>query len=159
MNTANRQTFIDNLLATNNVAQQSMHEGHHPFAAILVGPDNRTILMTQFNIDTVNHAEATLARAAAAKYSANYLWTCTLYSTVEPCAMCAGTIYWANIGQVVFAMTEKQLFKFTGDHNENPTMDLPCRDVFKAGQKNIQVRGPYAEVEPQIAALHEKFWN
>jgi tRNA(Arg) A34 adenosine deaminase TadA len=55
--------------------------------------------MEQGNVDSVNHAEAVLARAAAQRLHAPALWGCTLVTTVEPCAMCAGTQYWAHIGR------------------------------------------------------------
>jgi NitT/TauT family transport system permease protein len=88
-----------------------------------------------------------------------YLWQCTLVTTVEPCAMCAGTQYWAHIGRLVYGMTESRLLQLTGNHHENPTMDLPCRDVFARGQKAMEVIGPVPEVEAEIAALHRDFWS
>ncbi len=147
------------LLAANEVARQTMHQGHHPFAAILIAADNETVLMTQGNINTVNHAESTLARLAAEKYTAEFLWGCTLYTTVEPCAMCAGTQYWANIGRLVYGMSERQLLDFTGANSENPTMDIPSRYVFAHSQKSIKVWGPVESVLEPIAKLHQYFWN
>jgi hypothetical protein len=47
----------------------------------------------------------------------------------------------------------------TGNHDENPTLDLPCREVFARGQKAVEVIGPVAEVEDEIAALHRGFWR
>ena len=73
--------------------------------------------------------------------------------------MCAGTQYWANIGRLVYGMTERRLLELTGKHGENPTMDLPCRTVLAAGQKSIDVIGPVPEVEPEIAELHRDFWK
>ena len=52
-----------------------------PFAAVLVGPDHETVLLTHQSVDHVNHAEASLARMGACHYTQEYLWTCTLYST------------------------------------------------------------------------------
>ena len=135
-----------------------MSLGRHPFGAVLVAPDGETVLAEQGNVDTVNHAESVLARTAALNFSADYLWDCTLVTTAEPCAMCAGTQYWANIGRVVFGMTEKALLDLTGNQAENPSLDLPCRDVFARGQKVIDVIGPVPEVEAEIAALHLDFW-
>ena len=136
-----------------------MSLGRHPFGAILVAPDGETVLAEQGNVDTVNHAESVLARIAAQNYSADYLWQCTLVTTVEPCAMCAGTQYWAHIGRLVYGMTESRLLELTGNHDENPTMALPCREVFARGQKAVEVIGPVAEVEEDIAALHRGFWK
>ena len=147
------------LRSANAIAKRSLDAGHHPFGAVLVGPDHETVLSEQGNIDTVNHAEAVLARMAAKAWTADELWTCTLYTTVEPCCMCAGTQYWAHIGRLVYGMDEQRLLQFTGDHPENATLALPCRAVFAACQKAIRVWGPVAEVEAEIAALHVAFWQ
>ena len=147
------------LRRANEVARLALAQGHHPFGAILVAPDLETVLLTQGNVDTVNHAESVLARMAAGKYAPDFLGGCTLVTTVEPCAMCAGTQYWANIGSLVFGLTERRLLGLTGNHAENPTLDLPCRTVFAAGQKTIRVIGPVAEVEAEIAVLHSSFWT
>ena len=151
--------IVRHLRQANAIAQRALDAGHHPFGALLVGPDHETVLMEQGNVDSVNHAEAVLARTAAARWTPDELWRCTLYTTVEPCCMCAGTQYWAHIGRVVYGMSETRLLEFTGDHAENPTMDLPCREVFAHGQKAIRVLGPVAEVEAEIAALHVAFWQ
>ena len=50
--------------------------------------------------------------------------------------MCAGTIYWAHIGRVVYGLSERALLEHTGAHPQNPTLDLPCREVFARGQKS-----------------------
>ena len=147
------------LRAANAIAQRALDAGHHPFGALLVAPDHETVLIEQGNVDSVNHAEAVLARTAAQQYDAAYLWGCTLYTTVEPCCMCAGTQYWAHIGGLVYGMEERRLLQLTGNHAENPTMDLPCREVFAHGQKAIRVIGPVPEVEAEIAALHLAFWQ
>ena len=147
------------LRAANAIARRALGAGHHPFGALLIGADHETVLLEQGNVDTVNHAEAVLAREAAARWTPAELWHCTLYTTVEPCCMCAGTQYWAHIGRVVYGMEERRLLELTGNHAENPTMDLPCRAVFAHGQKPIRVHGPVSEVEDEIAALHIAFWQ
>ena len=147
------------LRTANAVAKRALDAGHHPFGAVLVGPDHETVLTEQGNIDSVNHAEAVLARMAAKAWTPDELWGCTLYTTVEPCCMCAGTQYWAHIGRLVYGMDEQRLLQFTGDHPENATLALPCRTVFARGQKDIRVWGPVPEVEDEIAALHVAFWR
>jgi tRNA(Arg) A34 adenosine deaminase TadA len=147
------------LRRANAVAEQVMREGHHPFGALLVAPDHETVLMTQGNLDSVNHAEAVLAREAAKRFTPEQLWPCTLVTTVEPCAMCAGTQYWAHIGRVVYGMSEHRLLQITGNHAENPTLALPCRELFERGQKAMDVIGPITEVETEIAELHLRFWR
>ncbi|WP_296493438.1 nucleoside deaminase [Rhodoferax sp.] len=153
------EQVIRHLRRANAVARRAMDLGRHPFGAILVAPDGDTVLAEQGNVDTVNHAESTLARSAATNFTPDYLWQCTLVTTVEPCAMCAGTQYWSNIGRLVYGMTERRLLQLTGSHTENPTMDMPCRSVFAAGQKPVEVVGPVAAVEAEISALHQTFWH
>jgi tRNA(Arg) A34 adenosine deaminase TadA len=155
----NSEQVVRALQKANEVARQAMEQGHHPFGAVLIAPDGETVLMEQGNINTVNHAEATLIRVAAEKYSADYLWQCSLVTTVEPCAMCSGTLYWANIGRVVYGMAEARLLAFTSNNSQNPTLDLPCRTVFLHGQKAIEVIGPVADAEEEIASLHKNFWQ
>lgn len=141
------------------LAERVMATGHHPFGALLVGPDHETVLMEQGNVDSVNHAEAVLAREAARRFTPEELWGCTLVTTVEPCAMCAGTQYWAHIGRVIFGLEERELLRLTGNHAENPTLDLPCREVFARGQKDMRVIGPVPQVAEAIAATHRRFWS
>ena len=152
-------SMVAALRHANAVAERALAAGHHPFGAVLVAGDGQTVVMEQGNVDAVNHAEAVLARAAAARFDPATLWTFTLVTTVEPCAMCAGTQYWAHIGRLVYGMSERRLLEMTGNHAENPTLDLPCREVFARGQKAIAVTGPVAEVEEEIAALHREFWR
>ncbi len=147
------------LLRANVVARRAMAMGRHPFGALLLAPDGETVLAEQGNIDTVNHAESTLARTAAANYPGAYLAQCTLVTTFEPCAMCAGTIYWAGIGHVVYGAEETALLALTGDHPENPTLSLPCRDVFARGQRPVQVTGPVEAVAEEMVATHRGFWD
>jgi tRNA(Arg) A34 adenosine deaminase TadA len=147
------------LRRANEVARTALAEGRHPFGAVLVAGDGETVLLTQGNLDSVNHAESVLARTAAQRFGAATLWACTLVTTVEPCAMCAGTQYWAHIGHLVYGMSESRLLAMTGNHAENPTLDLPCREVFARGQKPLHVIGPVPEAEEEIAALHRDFWR
>lgn len=152
------EQILRHLRRCNGVAERAVALGRHPFGAILVGPDHETVLMEQCNIDTVNHAESTLARQAASNYSAEFLWGCTLYTSVEPCCMCAGTAYWANIGRVVYGMSEQQLLAATGSHAENPTMSVSSRYVFDHGQKPVSLIGPIEAVAAEVLALQQRFW-
>lgn len=145
------------------ISRESRAGGNTPFGALLVDGEGN-IIMEQGNIEITErictgHAETTLAARASHTYSREFLWNCTLYTTAEPCAMCAGAIYWANIGRVVYGMTEKRLLELTGSDEQNPTFDLPCREVFARGQKNIQVIGPIPAVEEEAAQVHIGYWN
>lgn len=154
-----REQMIVQLRAANEVAKESRKFGHHPFGAVLVGPDNQRIIMHQGNINIMRHAEVELSRRASEAYSPEYLANCTLVTTFEPCVMCSGNIYFANIGNVVYGATEETLKKLTGTSKVNPTMHLPCKQVFDAGQKSIQVSGPFPELEAELIETHKGFWN
>ena len=155
----NETQAIAHLRRANAIAQAALAAGHHPFGALLVAPDGETVLLEQGNVSAVEHAEAVLARAAARDFGPDYLWGCTLVTTVEPCAMCAGTQYWAHVGRLVYGLDERALLAITGAHPENPTLDLPCRELFARGQKALQVIGPVPAVAAEIAALHHAFWR
>ena len=146
------------LLAAHEAAIESVDRGLHPFGAVLAGPDG-AILMRQGNEGTVRHAETELARKASEKYDPDFLWQCCLATTFEPCAMCAGTIYWSIIGSLVYGVDEATLLELTGNNPANPTLSLPCRTVFAAGQKDNKIFGPYPELEKTLVAPHLKHWN
>jgi len=154
------ETDIRLLRETMRIAQESRAAGDHPFGALLAGPDGEVLIRSgnTFSADKgVGHAELNVAREAAARFSPEFLAGCTLVTSVEPCCMCAGGTYWAGIGRVVYGMTEKRLAELTGDNPENPTFDLPCREVIARGQRHIDVVGPL--LEDEAAAPHRGFWR
>jgi tRNA(Arg) A34 adenosine deaminase TadA len=143
------------------VARRSMTHGNHPFGAILVDDGGKVLLEAENGYmpahDGTAHAERLLATEACRTLSADVRARATLYSSAEPCAMCAGAIYWAGIGRVVYGLSEHRLRGVTGDHPENPTLDLPCREVFRSGQRPTDVVGPMLEDEAE--ALHDAVWK
>lgn len=153
------EQILRHLKRANEVAKRAATLGRHPFGAILVAPDGETVLAEQGNIDTVQHAEATLARTVSLNYSREFLWDCTLVTTFEPCAMCTGTAYWANIGHIVYGASEETLLALTGNSEKNPTLSMPCRQLIATGQKKMTVEGPFPELTEQLVAPHVGFWK
>ena len=144
------------------LAREARIDGHHPFGSLIVNARGEVVAEARNNAvrpkgDPTQHAETLACSAAARLLSEEELAQCTLYTSTEPCAMCAGAIYWIGVGRVVFALSEKGLFGFTGSDKENPTLDLPCREVFSHGQKPIVVIGPLLEEE--AGKVHEGFWT
>jgi tRNA(Arg) A34 adenosine deaminase TadA len=143
------------------VARRAMANGNHPFGAVLVGRDGKVLIEAENGYmpsrDGTAHAERLLATMACTTIDAQTLRGATIYSSAEPCAMCAGAIYWAGIGRLVYGLGEHRLREFTGDHPENPTLNLPCREVFASGQRPTEVAGPV--LEDEAAALHEGVWR
>lgn len=151
-----RQTIV--------LAAEARAGGNHPFGALLT--DNRGHMLVEARnsvvtaADPTGHTETNLVRLAgplAARQQID-LSTCTLYTSTEPCAMCSGAIYWSGIGRVVYALAEEDLLAMTGgDHPDNPTLALPCRQVFAAGSRSVVVEGPALEAEAR--AVHHGFWD
>lgn len=144
-----------------DVARRARKNGNHPFGAILVNGSGEILLETENGFlpdrDMTGHAERLLATAASKQLDADVRAGSTLYTSAEPCAMCACAIFWAGIARVVFGLSERRLRRITGNHLENPTLDLPCRTVFAAGQRVVEVIGPL--LEDEAAALHDGFWE
>ena len=154
---------ITYLLKANDIARKARANGNTPFGAVLVDPDGN-VIMEQGNAesdlhDATAHAERMLASRASQKYSKEFLWGCTLYTTFEPCCMCTGAIYWSNIGKIVYGLTEERLLQLTGADEKNPTFNISCRTILAAGQKPIEVLGPFDEIADQVVEVQKGFWN
>ena len=70
--------------------------------------------------------------------------------------MCSGAIYWAGIGRLVYGLSGPGLLGLTGNRPDNPTLMLPCREVFAAGSRVTEATGPLLEAE--AAAAHVGSW-
>ncbi len=144
------------------LASQAREAGQHPFAAVVVD-ENGEVLMEAHNQsrppdgDPTQHAELLAAGRAAKIFPPERLARATLYTSAEPCCMCAGAIYWANIGRVVYALSEQRLLALTGANEENPTFSLPCREVFARGQRRVEIAGPF--LEDEASKPHDGFWD
>jgi tRNA(Arg) A34 adenosine deaminase TadA len=143
------------------LARQARDHGNHPFGALLTDAAGAVLLEAENTVvtasDCTGHAELNLMRDASRSLDRDSLAAATLYTSTEPCAMCAGAIYWAGVSRVVFGLRESELAALTGADPTNPTLALPCRDVFARGQRAITVIGPVLEDEAR--AVHEGFWG
>ena len=142
------------------IARRSRANGNHPFGALLVDAAGVVVAEAENTVatdhDPTGHAEMNLVRATARRFGLDHLTGSTIYSSTEPCAMCAGAIYWAGIGRVVYALGEDELRRMTGSDPVNPTLALPSREVFARGQRAVLVQGPALLEEAR--AVHDGFW-
>jgi tRNA(Arg) A34 adenosine deaminase TadA len=145
---------------TFGLARQARDHRNHPFGALLADAAGNVLLEAENTVvtgsDCTGHAELNLVRQASRDLDGDALTAATLYTSTEPCAMCAGAIYWAGVSCVVFGLRERELAALTGADLRNPTLVLPCREVFARGQRSIEVIGPLLEEEAR--AVHEGFW-
>jgi tRNA(Arg) A34 adenosine deaminase TadA len=154
-------TDIQHLRTSIEVAQHAREHGNHPFGAILVDENNLVLLHAENTVvtgrDCTGHAETNLMRLASQQFSAEELSRCTLYTSTEPCAMCAGAIYWGNVRRVVYALSEVGLYEIMGPSPDQ--LLLASREVFAHSQRKVDVEGPAEELEEEARAVHAGFWN
>jgi len=152
---------IQHLRTAIEIAQNAREHGNHPFGAILVDETDQVLLRAENTVvtgsDCTGHAETNLMRLASQHFSPEKLSTCTLYTSTEPCAMCAGAIHWGNVGRVVFALSEVDLYDMVGPSPEH--LLLPCQEVFTRTHSAVEVLGPAPEVDEEARAVHEGFWS
>ncbi len=87
-----------------------------PVGAIII--KNREIIAKAHNLciclcDPTAHAEMQAITSACSFLGSRYLTECTMYSTLEPCIMCAGALYWSQIGRLVYGASDKKLGGFS----------------------------------------------
>ena len=90
-------------------AETAFDKGEVPVGAIVVFKDQiiaRAHNLTETLTDVTAHAEMQAFTAASDFLGGKYLKECTLYVTLEPCQMCAGASYWAQIGKIVYGASE-----------------------------------------------------
>lgn len=154
-------TDLQHLREAIDVAQRARNHGNHPFGAILVDENNQVLLEAENTVvtghDCSGHAETNLMRLASQQFSSEKLALCTLYTSTEPCAMCAGAIHWGNVRRVVYALGEVGLYEIVGPSPEN--LLLPCRDVFARSARPVEVLGPASELDTEARAVHAGFWR
>ena len=141
------------------IAQNAREHGNHPFGALLADAKGNILLEAENTVvtkrDITAHAELNLIRLASKEFTPEILKDCTLYTSTEPCPMCAGAIFWSNVSRVVYALSEEGLYEITG---ETPyELALPCREMFARGTHPVDVIGPLLEEEAR--KVHINFWR
>jgi tRNA(Arg) A34 adenosine deaminase TadA len=146
------------LLTAIELARRAREKGNHPFGALLVDATGSELLEGENTAvaggDRIGHAEINLVRDACERFEPELLEGCTLYASMEPCAMCAAAIFWSGIGRVVFALSSESLQAYVDD--EAWTLALSCREVFARGGRKVEVEGPM--LEEQAHEVHQGFW-
>jgi tRNA(adenine34) deaminase len=92
-------------------AKKAMLAGEVPVGAVIVANNNiiaRAHNQTQLLSDVTAHAEIIAITSASNAIGSKYLDDCTLYVTLEPCNMCAGALFWSQIGKVVYGASDDQ---------------------------------------------------
>ena len=103
-------------------AQRAFDKDEVPVGAVIVL--NKTIIARTHNLteqltDVTAHAEMQAITSASEYLGAKYLKKCTLYVTLEPCAMCAGALAWSQIDRIVYGATDLRK-KFNNENSYHP---------------------------------------
>lgn len=135
--------------------------GNRPFGAVIVSEQGEVLAEAWCNTsetgDCTGHAETNAVRMVSPRVAREVLARATLYSSAEPCVMCAGAIFWSNIGRVVYGIDAVRLRVFRGERFEQRDAELSCRDVFAASPHRIECIGP-ALIE-EASMPHQGFWK
>ncbi len=142
------------------LAATARDHGNHPFGALLADAEGNVLVEAENTVSTerdlTGHAETNLIRAASRQLSPEVLAAATLYTSTEPCAMCAGAIYWSGVSRVIFGLSAAGLEQLVADTPEN-TLSLSAERVLNAGQRRVTVLGPLLLDEAR--AVHAGFWR
>lgn len=143
------------------VARKSRENGNDPFGAVLVGPEGEVLLeglnTVRTERDCTGHAETNLMSAASRRFDRDFLATCTMYTSAEPCAMCSAATFWANVRRVVFGLDEPSLIEMKHADPSNSTLGMRSVDVFATGRWPVEVVGPCLVDEAR--EVHAGFWD
>jgi tRNA(Arg) A34 adenosine deaminase TadA len=154
------ESDVRHLTRAIELAALAREHGNHPFGSLLADREENILLEAENTVvttgDCTGHAELNLVREASARFAPEQLRALTLYTSTEPCAMCAGAIFWSGIGRVVFALSSQALGAIVPDETGAWTLAMSCREVFERGGRAVDVTGPLLEEEGR--AVHDGFW-
>lgn len=136
------------------LARKASSNGNTPFGSLLVVGDvvvKRSQNTTVTENDITAHPELKLARWAARELDAAELADCTMYTSTEPCEMCATAIHYAGLDRVVYSVSGETLANLRGKTKSG----IPCKDVIERKGGSTAVDGPVLESEG--IRVHEEF--
>lgn len=143
-------------------AGEARARGDRPFAALIAGPDG-TILAEGLSTQgaggggTLAHSEMNACRLVIeAGMPRERLRAATIYSSGEPCAMCAAAIFYTGIGRVVYGLSAGAILHLRNAKPENAGLSLSCRAVLATAAEPVAVLGPLLEEEGAVP--HRGYW-
>ena len=128
------------------LAEEALAAGNPPFGSLLVLEGSvveTSTNTTATETDITAHPELKLARYAARELSEDERAACTMYTSTEPCAMCAGAIYYCGLGRVVYSVAGSSLPRVREDRG----IDIPCAEVIERSEGTTTVEGPILEAD------------
>ena len=142
LHTSSDESYVRQAL---EIAEQAADNGNIPFGSLLVVDEViATAENTSLDDDVTAHPEFKLAGRARRELDEDERADCTMYTSTEPCAMCAGAIYYAGLDRVVFSASGESFAEETGF----PGIDISCGEIFeRADDPAPTADGPVLESE------------
>lgn len=131
------------------IARRARARGNRPFGALLIA-GNGAVLAAAENSQisdeqVLAHAEMNLLHRAVRDFTPDVLAASTLYTSAEPCAMCAGAIFWSGVSRLVFGLSGDRLHELSG---YSPHMLVAsARDILTRAGRQVEIIGPVFESE------------
>ncbi|MFF2081755.1 nucleoside deaminase [Kitasatospora sp. NPDC058162] len=125
------------------IAARAVESGDAPYGSLLAGPDG-TVLAEAHNTvrrdeDITAHPELKLARWAARELDAETAARTTMYTSCQPCGMCAGALVRSGIGRVVYALATEQLVGLNPASGDWPVVAQEGPALFEEARVPIEV--------------------
>lgn len=144
------------------LAGEARRRGDRPFAAVVVAEDG-TVLAEGLSTQgaggggTLAHSEMNAVNALiAAGIPRERLRRATIYSSGEPCAMCAAAIFYTGLGRVVYGLSAGAILHLRNAQPHTAGLSLSCRAVLDSAAERVEVVGPCLEEEG--AEPHRGYW-
>jgi len=144
------------------LAGQARARGDRPFSAVVVAEDG-TILAEGLSTQgrggggTLAHSEMNACQAViAAGIPRERLRRATIYSSGEPCSMCASAIFYTGIGRVVYGLSAAAILHLRNAQPHTAGLTLSCRAVLATAAETVEVVGPALEAEGAVP--HQGYW-
>ena len=131
------------------IARRARAHGNRPFGAMLVAGNGAVLAVAENSQITeeqvLAHAEMNLLRRAVQDFTPDVLAASTMYASAEPCAMCAGAMFWSGVRRLVFGLSGERLHQLSGFASHLRVAS--ARDVLARSGDQIEIIGPVFELE------------
>jgi tRNA(adenine34) deaminase len=141
------------------IARRARAHGNRPFGAMLVAGNGAVLAVAEnsqiSDAQVLAHAEMNLLHRAVRDFTPDVLASSTMYTSAEPCAMCAGAIFWSGVSRLVFGLSGDRLHEMSGF---SPHMLIAsARDVLARAGRQVEIIGPVFEQEAELICREGEF--